>query len=106
MHEVIYIGQKGKITKLMPFLSVSAFVTRLVLGADILRENVNISPKSRAVENTNEGECDMGGGEEVCAMDVNNRGIDQTRWFVPRGEAGFRKAKSFEHLYLGLKSKF
>ncbi|XP_008238684.1 PREDICTED: protein TPX2-like isoform X1 [Prunus mume] len=51
----------------------SPFVTRLVLGADILRENVNISPKSRAVENTNDGECDMGGGEEVCAMDVNNR---------------------------------
>lgn len=75
----------------MPFLSVSAFVTRLVLGADILRENVNVSPKSRAVENTNDGECDMGGGEEVCAMDVNNRGIDQTSWFVPGGEAGFRK---------------
>ncbi|BBN69431.1 Cell cycle regulated microtubule associated protein, partial [Prunus dulcis] len=51
----------------------SPFVTRLVLGADILRENVNVSPKSRAVENTNDGECDMGGGEEVCAMDVNNR---------------------------------
>lgn len=58
------------------FWSIAAVVTRLMLGPEILLENVNTSPKSD-VENANDGSCDIGVGTESCAMDVNSRGMDQ-----------------------------
>lgn len=48
-------------------------MTRLVLTGDILLGNVNTSPKSKDVENTNDIDCDIGMGQESCAMDVNSR---------------------------------
>ncbi|XP_048435922.1 protein TPX2 isoform X2 [Pyrus x bretschneideri] len=50
----------------------SPVVTRLILGPEILLENVNTSPKSD-VENANDGNSDIGVGTESCAMDVNSR---------------------------------
>lgn len=51
-------------------------MTRLVLTGDILLGNVNTSPKSKDVENTNDIDCDIGMGQESCAMDVNSRGMN------------------------------
>ncbi|XP_050375557.1 protein TPX2 [Argentina anserina] len=53
----------------------SPVVTKLMLGGDILLGNVNTSPKSKDVENTNGIACNIGAGRESCAMDVNSRGI-------------------------------
>ncbi|XP_050141585.1 protein TPX2-like isoform X2 [Malus sylvestris] len=50
----------------------SPVVTRLMLGPEILLENVNTSPKCD-VENANDGDCDIGVGTESCVMDVNSR---------------------------------
>ncbi|KAM5572690.1 protein TPX2 [Rosa sericea] len=51
----------------------SPVVTRMILGGDILLGNVNTSPKSKDVENTNGIGCNVGAGQESCAMDVNSR---------------------------------
>lgn len=54
---------------------VSAVVTKLLLGGDILLGNVNTSPKSsKDLESTNGVGCNTGTGQESCAMDVNGRG--------------------------------
>lgn len=55
---------------------VSAVVTKLLLGGDILLGNVNTSPKSSSkdLESTNGVGCNTGTGQESCAMDVNGRG--------------------------------
>ncbi|PRQ17936.1 putative TPX2 central domain-containing protein [Rosa chinensis] len=50
----------------------SPVVTRMILGGDILLGNVNTSPKSKDVENTNGIGCNIGAGQESCAMDVNS----------------------------------
>lgn len=51
-------------------------MTRLILAGDILLGNVNTSTKSKDVENTNDTDCNIGMGQESCAMDVNSRGMN------------------------------
>lgn len=80
-------------------------MTRLILAGDILLGNVNTSPKSKDVENTNDTDCNIGMGQESCAMDVNSRGMNLIKLvqnnppeFVPSGETEFRKASFFSIL--------
>ncbi|XP_010108085.2 protein TPX2 [Morus notabilis] len=53
----------------------SPFATKLVLGEDILLENVNISPKAERENQSSTlyGGGHVGGGQDFCSKDVNNR---------------------------------
>lgn len=53
-------------------------MTKLFLREDILLENVNTSPKPKTIESTTsslDGDCNVGVGQEFCAMDVINKGM-------------------------------